>query len=524
MNPPGKLPPQAVRPPVQVRPPQAIPVAPAGPAAEVAQKAQPKGNPPAGEKGPAQKQVEPKQVEPPLFDKWTKPLVAIFITGDQHGYLEPCGCTGLENQKGGIARRHALLEQLRTERGWNVLPIDIGNQVQKVSRQSEIKFQVSTMALRKMGYVAIGLGSDDLRMSSNATIQELANFDGERDFVSANAVIIDEQFTQRYRVIEQSGVKVGITQVVGEEFFGRIGKNGDITLSPSIKAAADAVAAMKKQGVHYLVLMYHGNPEEARKLVKAVPGISLLVVGGSPGEPAFELEKVQGTETRWFHIGQKGMHAAVIGIFADAKTPFRYQRVALTSDFADSKDMRELFKTYQKQVEDAGLDGLEVKPLAHSSGNTFVGSEACKDCHSKAYAVWEKTPHAHATESLIHPPERSDIARHFDPECLCCHTTGWEPQKQLPFSSGFTGLATTPLLKQSGCENCHGPGSAHVEAESNGTADMQKKLRESMRLPLAGGVAEAHCKQCHDLDNSPDFHNAGAFAEYWKKVEHKGKD
>jgi hypothetical protein len=27
--------------------------------------------------------------------------------------------------------------------------------------------------------------------------------------------------------------------------------------------------------------------------------------------------------------------------------------------------------------------------------------------------------------------------------------------------------------------------------------------------------------ECHDLDNSPDFHKAGAFDEFWKKVEHR---
>jgi hypothetical protein len=45
-----------------------------------------------------------------------------------------------------------------------------------------------------------------------------------------------------------------------------------------------------------------------------------------------------------------------------------------------------------------------------------------------------------------------------------------------------------------------------------------------MRLTLAGGAAEKKCLECHDLDNSPDFHVKGAFEKYWKQVEHKGKD
>ena len=43
-----------------------------------------------------------------------------------------------------------------------------------------------------------------------------------------------------------------------------------------------------------------------------------------------------------------------------------------------------------------------------------------------------------------------------------------------------------------------------------------------MRLPLA--EAERRCIECHDVDNSPDFHVRGAFEKYWEKVRHEGKD
>jgi hypothetical protein len=33
------------------------------------------------------------------------------------------------------------------------------------------------------------------------------------------------------------------------------------------------------------------------------------------------------------------------------------------------------------------------------------------------------------------------------------------------------------------------------------------------------------CMVCHDLDNSPDFHEEDAFEDvYWPEVEHYGKD
>ncbi len=53
----------------------------------------------------------------PLFAGWPKPHLALFITGQQHGYIEPCGCTGLTNQKGGLVRRFACKKQLEQQAG-----------------------------------------------------------------------------------------------------------------------------------------------------------------------------------------------------------------------------------------------------------------------------------------------------------------------------------------------------------------------------------------------------------------------
>jgi len=41
---------------------------------------------------------------------------------------------------------------------------------------------------------------------------------------------------------------------------------------------------------------------------------------------------------------------------------------------------------------------------------------------------------------------------------------------------------------------------------------------------LARDVAHDKCIECHDEDNSPDFHKDGAFEKYWKEIEHPWKD
>src|SRR5688500_9694413 len=45
-----------------------------------------------GEEPTAAVQTEPAEKE--LFAGWPQPQVTLVISGNQHGYLEPCGCTG----------------------------------------------------------------------------------------------------------------------------------------------------------------------------------------------------------------------------------------------------------------------------------------------------------------------------------------------------------------------------------------------------------------------------------------------
>jgi hypothetical protein len=223
-------------------------------------------------------------------------------------------------------------------------------------------------------------------------------------------------------------------------------------------------------------------------------------------------------------VGVKGMYAGVVGLYDRKVDPISYQRVALSSQFEDSPRIMELFGRYQTELQQTGLEGLGPR-LSHPSTREFVGSESCGECHTTAFEIWKNTPHFHATDSIINPPGRGQVARHFDPECLSCHVTGWNPQGFYPFVSGYVSLEKTPHLVANGCENCHGPGAAHVAAESGDTVvspEILARLREEMRLPL--DAAEDKCKECHDIDNSPNFHKENAFQEYWEQVKHVGKD
>lgn len=465
------------------------------------------------ERDPGEK--KPTKDFSPIFEDWTQPKAAIFITGEQLGYIEPCGCAGLENQKGGLSRRQTLLEKLRADK-WPVVPIDLGSLVSRPGRQTEIKFDKTAEALKKLGYEAIAFGPEDLRLPAGVLAVAAVDAESSR-FVSANVGLFgfESGLSHPYRIVQAGDMKIGITSVLGPEYQKEV-NNDDVTIADAAPALQKIVSKMVEQECDYLILLSHAKPAESRALAKRFPQFNLVVTAGGASEPPHEVQMIEDSKTLLVEVGHKGMYAIVLGLFDSKKEPVRYQRVPLDARFADSAEMKQLMVDYQHQLEAEGFDGLGLRTVPHPSGRKFVGSSVCAECHTKAQEVFEKTPHAHATQTLVDlkPP------RHFDPECLSCHTTGWEPQKFFPFESGYLSLKGTPLLQGNGCENCHGPGSVHAAIEKGETNvdDAEQTMRRvQMRLTLK--EAEDNCLKCHDVDNSPAF----KFETYWPKIEHKGK-
>lgn len=460
-----------------------------------------------------------------IAEDWPQPQAVLFVSGQQHGYLEPCGCTGLDKQKGGLIRRDTLLTALRA-RDWEIIPLDVGNQVRRIGRQPELKFQSTVEAFNLMNYSASTLGVDDLKLSSVELIQAASTTEADKNaFVTCNVTLLDPSFFPDSRIIEAGGRKIGVTGALGLEYASEI-QSSDIEVADPLEKLPAVITKLEKEGCDFIVLLAHASREDSAMYAQKVPGIDLVVTAGGFGEPTLRPEPIDGSEAVMVQVGTKGMYGGIVGLFDDEENPIRYQKIAISSQFKDSERMLVKFADYQTRLKEAGFEGLGVRPVAHPTGRKFVGSETCGDCHTTAYEIWEGTPHYHATESIVNPPnDRGGIQRHFDPECVSCHVTGWNAQRYYPYQTGYISLEQSSAMLGNGCENCHGPGAEHSAAEYGDIeADtaMLEKLREQMKLPL--DRARDKCLECHDLDNSPDFHETGAFDEYWDQVKHYGKD
>lgn len=464
--------------------------------------------------------IDPVAVNGPIFEGWPEPQGALVISGEMLGYLEPCGCAGLENQKGGLSRRNSLLKQLE-DKNWPLAKVDLGGQIRRYGTQAGIKFDSALKGLRIMDYGAVGFGSTDLQLPAERLLGLV--IDEENPFVAANVGFNPENdlfagidFAPPFRIVECGNQKIGVTAVLGESYQLKT-NNPDLQFTPATEALQTVLPELQNQGCDQIVVLSYSTPEESEALALAFPEqVDWIVTAGGADEPPAEPKTIEGSKAKLVEVGHKGMYLAVIGFYDDEEMPIRFQRVPLDSRFPNSDAMYELMVEYQNNLELAGFAGLGLQPVANHKG-TYAGAESCKECHKKQYSIWRGTGHARATESIIEIAEPSRI---HDPECVSCHVTGWNPQNYYPYETGYESLQATPHLVGNGCENCHGPSADHVNAETNKDqfSELERRqLRAALQLTKVQAF-ENVCMNCHDKDNSPDFDPE----TYWPKVDHGG--
>jgi hypothetical protein len=451
---------------------------------------------------------------------WEKPAALFAVTGQMHGYLEPCGCS--DPQYGGVSRRAALLQQLR-DRGWDPISLDLGGTLKRSRQQSQFKFQTLLTALRDMKYQALTMGEEELRLGGGWLLsQHVTDADdpaGILGFVSANVVLFDSPDIGTpipFKVIESDGKRIGITSVIDPAIAKQIGGLADngITVSDAGEALTKVKASLLEEKADLLILLSHCRLETSKQLAQQHPEFQIVFSTGPVEEPYAD-NPVQIGKTTLMVVGHKGKHVGVAGWYPDsADNPVRFEMVKLDGErFKDPPEMLDLMRFYQDMLKDSNL--VESEPaLSHRTGHAFVGSETCGECHTKAFEKWKATGHANAFDSLR--TGRRGISRIHDPECIACHVVGWDSQEIFRYESGYLNEISTKHLLNVGCENCHGPGSEHVKLINEGDEEAANKL---MRVTVEQ-ARDSGCYKCHDLDNSPHFD----FDSYWKKIEHPGMD
>ncbi|HSD89694.1 MAG TPA: multiheme c-type cytochrome [Kofleriaceae bacterium] len=163
---------------------------------------------------------------------------------------------------------------------------------------------------------------------------------------------------------------------------------------------------------------------------------------------------------------------------------FTLEQIRINKKLACSVPVRDAIKSYDLAAGEANVKAAAGKlPVPPAKGKaSYVGNEACSDCHQDQVDYWKTTVHSHAWKTLV------DRGQQFDYECINCHVTGWE-------QPGGSTLSHNENLRDVGCETCHGPGSIHVA-----------KGGEEKPVALVSKPADDLCAtQCHTKEHSDTF-------------------
>lgn len=493
--------------------------------------------------------------------KGEKPELAILITGQQHNYEAPCGCT--EPQYGGLERRYNFITQVRSY-GIPTVTLDLGDMYAsgRIAEQSRLKYRVSMKALALMGYDAINVGPNEFHYPLiDALAETILNAEVPYHILAANIPNKDDypgedgSMLKDFRVVAPQGTKlrVGVVGTLGKSVVDAIvKKNSTAQFVRNIEAIPAALRAIQPLRPDVKVLLYQGSSDEARVLAQQLDEFDVIVCRSEESEPrTVELvPPAQGQakrpKARLVYVGHKGRYIGALGVFrtASGELDLRWEPVRLSPELRTPAEKQaqhpivQLLEDYTRKLKDEDFVG-KIIPAQHPVQARFngklvryVGSEACKDCHQSEYESWDESRHAGAYPTLWeHPKSKPPHNREYDPECVICHTVGYGYMTGFRDNkSGYTDVEKSKHLLGVGCETCHGPGGLHVERPNdkeialalspwkeqpddyltplairdNKTPEEQKKV--SAREQAVADRVFRMCYQCHDTDNDHNFH------------------
>jgi len=516
----------------------------------------------------------------PLFADWPKgqkPDVAIVLTGQTFGFLQPCGCSRL--QSGGLERRAVFMNSLKT-RGWPTIAFDLGNlypQKTAIDDQAKMKYKLTMDALRDMGYLAVGVGKSEFTAGLDKVLGEYALQKEQAPYLLAGNLLgvangkplpREEKFpnppgTTRpligvAEIATVGDLPIGVVGIVGKSLGAEVEKlDSTITFADNgavLKAAITGLNAQPKKP-QINVLLYQGTSTEAGLLAAAWPQFQIILCQADDPEPPQFPAQANGGKTLIIQVGHKGRYVGVVGVFKKAGGGFdlKYQLVPMSEEYVTpgseeaarkANPVLSLLEAYSEHVRDRKFltrmpKGPHPSQIQEPKLNlSFVGSEKCQNCHAAQFAKWKGTPHSHALDALVKIAKRPSL-RNFDGECVQCHVVG------LHYKTGYEDQKETPHLAHVGCESCHGPGSGHMTNKDNAgllalqmpwaqkvgdrlpSLDVIKKIGalpsiDRGKIPLQPqesrliNAVSSMCAKCHDHENDPNFD----FFTYWPKVFH----
>ncbi|MFK7825521.1 MAG: multiheme c-type cytochrome [Oligoflexales bacterium] len=432
--------------------------------------------------------------------------------GDIRGNIETCGCDP-RTDLGGIERIASLIARERAVNP-HILILDLGNNFHK---NEAIKSKYLAHGLTQIGASA--------SLVNHAELQINPSLWGDRSFVIGNLNKKHRAYSQTKPFIVHNNILI-----LGyhwdedhKEFLGRWNKH----LSKTYKEYLD------KFPKHQKVLLFSGpisdlhkiattnwfnliissntkhedekpgfeekeNPDRLlrfeKPFVRMVPlgGIGVLRGGKLMQKEAPSLAKLFESSSDMSSTGSELSFGHKLNSVPSENSALNSVTVSwLDYTFDEGSPLNNLMQAYNAETKEV-FEKIAKSRLKDLQNTSFIGANACKTCHPKAFKTWDKSNHAHAYDTL------ENAGKDKDPECVSCHVLGFSEK------GGFISKKESPQFAHVQCENCHGPGKAHAQNPNQ---------------PPSSNQAKNICVSCHHVPHSSNF----VFDSYWKKIQHGQK-
>lgn len=452
-------------------------------------------------------------VAPAAYGAATVPLEpnpegVLLISGNTQGWITPCGCPG--SQAGGLSRRAGFAELLR--KTFPGIWVGFADQGGVMALEGVGQRETSTAAIESLGtlgYRAINVTAADLGTTREAARWIDDAFHTPR--ISANVVFDDSQQLafRPYAILEvpirrssaspdrsskeaAPPIRVALLGVTDDEQMFAFGPGDRSLVTTPIEAALARYVPEAKAKADLVILLADAGVGVLKTILSRVKGID-LVLGGTPTD--FQKDPLLADGVPIFALGSQGKYLAEVRLFRkDGRATLAPTLHWLDEMMPEDEALAKFAEGVLDHVNALNRTEIASTPVLGPDGIApYVGAPQCKSCHASDYEIWSGSRHARAIETL------KRLNREYTMTCVPCHVTGTNA-----YDGTFRDVHATPQLVNVQCEQCHGPGAAHLEDPSR---------------PY-GIVADNTCILCHTPATDPTF----VRAERWPRIVHGGKE
>lgn len=458
--------------------------------------------------------------------------VTVIYTANRQGEIEPCGCQ--VNQVGGLNRMAAFIEAERAKKT-PVLVVDSGDTFfSNLSipdtrlKMESLRAELIASSYKDMGVRFLLPGERDFSQGAEKLFQ-LKTQAGLK-LVAANLSYSDDPaFFSKYEIVREAGHTILVTGVVDPSLYSFPG----ITTRAAEQALLEVLSETKALNPTSILVLSHLGSKQDEVLAAKIPGVHFL---GAHSQDIYP-KGLRVADSALFQPQNEGQQIGVFRLELGQPLYKEGELLGLSKDWDLKNSTSKKMQKYYSDLKKLNAERVISKTKTASAEKPYVANPfVCRTCHEKQFNFWAGTKHASAYLVLYSKNQ------HFDPECIGCHSLGFESPLGFDLIARPIELKTkekkgaAPFVEQLMLKVFHNdaqkPLDSRVEPERykklhsayweevEKAKDQMKKIFIGVQCEHCHGNRNGHpsggvmtqkkvnldtCVQCHRAPNAPEF-------------------